>query len=238
MLIGKGLTKSYQSKDVLREVDVVIESGKITSLIGPSGSGKTTLLQVLSMLELPDMGSISLEDAVYTFPKDKEKNISPWPKISVVFQQLFLWPHLTLRENILLPLKNCVDEQLADELISIFQMEGFVDRYPNQVSIGQRQRAAIARAIVVRPKYLLLDEITSALDIEQVEIVLNYLATLKEKGVGILLVSHALHFAENVSDKIIFLDQGSILETGGKEVLQNPKHPRVQKFLSAVKLAS
>ena len=238
MLTGNNLTKKYQNREVLKGADITIEPGKITSLIGPSGSGKTTLLRILSMLDLPDAGSIVFNNETYQFPEDKNKNISPWPKISVVFQQLFLWPHLTLRQNILLPLRNNIDKQLIEELIDALELREFIDRHPNQVSIGQRQRVAIARAIALKPEYLLLDEITSALDIEQVNAVLNYLLKLKERGVGILVVSHLLNFAENASDSIVFLDEGKVLETGGKEILQNPKHPRVQKFLSIVKSAS
>ncbi|MSU54653.1 MAG: amino acid ABC transporter ATP-binding protein [Candidatus Staskawiczbacteria bacterium] len=237
MLSGKNLTKKYQGQGILKGVDITIERGKITSLIGPSGAGKTTLLRVLSMLDLPDTGNIILDDEDFEFPKDKEVN-NVWPKISVVFQQLFLWPHLTLRQNILLPLRNKIDKGYIDELIDVLQMEDFIDRYPNEVSIGQRQRAAIARAIALKPEYLLLDEITSALDIEQVNAVLDYLLKLKQRGMGILVVSHLLNFAENASDSIVFLDEGRIIETGGKEILQSPKHPRIQKFLSIIKATS
>lgn len=237
MLSSKSLHKKYQNREVLKGIDITIEPGKITSLIGPSGSGKTTLLRVLSMLDLPDSGDVILNNETYQFPKHKEVT-GVWPKISVVFQQLFLWPHLTLRQNILLPLRNNVDNQLIEELIDVLQMKEFIDRHPNQASIGQRQRVAIARAIALKPEYLLLDEITSALDIEQVNAVLNYLLKLKQKGVGILIVSHLLNFAENASDNIVFLDNGQIVESGGKEVLKNPKHERIRKFLSIVKSAS
>src|SRR3989344_2092306 len=182
MLSGENLTKKYQGQEILKGVDIAIGRGKITSLIGPSGAGKTTLLRVLSMLDLPDSGSIILDDKKYDFPKTKEVKV--WPKISVVFQQLFLWPHLTLRQNILLPLRNTVDQAYINELIDVLQMKDFIDRYPNEVSIGQRQRAAIARAIALKPEYLLLDEITSSLDVEQIDLVLKFLLRLKERGVG------------------------------------------------------
>ncbi len=238
MLIGKKITKKYHGTEILKGVDVEIEPGKITSLIGPSGGGKTTLLRVLSMLDLPESGSITLDGEKYNFPLKINNITPPWPRVSVVFQQLFLWPHLTLRENILLPLRGSVDKKHITELIEILQMKEFIDRYPNQVSLGQRQRVALARALALNPEYLLLDEITSALDIEQVNIILNHLQTLRNKGVGILIVTHLLNFAQRASDNIIFLDEGKVIETGGKEILEKPKHERIKKFLSIIKAAT
>ena len=158
MLVAKNISKSYRGTEILKGVDIKVEHGKITSLIGPSGSGKTTLLRVLSMLDLPESGSVFLNDERYEFPLKENKIIKPWPRISVVFQQLFLWPHLTLRQNILLPLKGNVDNKHLAELIKLLKMEEFIDRYPNQASLGQRQRVALARALALKPKYLLLDE--------------------------------------------------------------------------------
>ena len=238
MLIGKKITKKYHGTEILKGVDVEIEPGKITSLIGPSGGGKTTLLRVLLMLDLPESGSITLDGEKYNFPLKINNITPPWPRVSVVFQQLFLWPHLTLRENILLPLRGSVDKKHITELIEILQMKEFIDRYPNQVSLGQRQRVALARALALNPEYLLLDEITSALDIEQVNIILNHLQTLRNKGVGILIVTHLLNFAQRASDNIIFLDEGKVIETGGKEILEKPKHERIKKFLSIIKAAT
>lgn len=238
MLIGKKIIKKYHGREILKGVDIKVEQGEITSLVGPSGSGKTTLLRVLAMLDLPDAGSIFLDSEKYNFPVQPDEIIPPWPRVSVVFQQLFLWPHLTLRQNILLPLKGVRDDQHISELIKILQMEEFIDRYPNQVSLGQRQRVALARALALNPEYLLLDEITSALDVEQVNIILNHLQILKDKGVGILIVTHLLNFAQRASDQIVFLDEGKVIETGGKEILEKPKHERIRKFLSIVKAAT
>jgi ABC-type polar amino acid transport system ATPase subunit len=241
MLIGKKIIKKYQGQKILNDIDITIEPGKITSLIGPSGAGKTTLLRILSLLDSPDSGKIIIDDDEYDFPLKNDRAIaSPWPKVSVVFQQLFLWPHLTIRENILLPLKvkSLNGDKELDKFIKLFSMADFIDNYPNQASIGQRQRAALVRALMLHPTYLLLDEITSSLDVEQVNIILSHLNFVKDSGVGILIITHLINFAERASDNIIFLDEGKILESGGKNVLQNPSHPRVKKFLSIVKSAS
>lgn len=241
MLTGKNIVKTYRGTEILKGVNISIEPGKITSLIGPSGSGKTTLLKALSFLGTPDSGEIMIDEKKYSFPLSNNEIItSPWPEISIVFQQLFLWPHLTIRENILLPLKVKGinrDEELK-KFIEMFSMSDFIDNYPNQASLGQRQRAAIVRALMLKPKYLLLDEITSSLDVEQVNIILSHLGDVRDAGVGVLIVTHLINFAEQVSDRVVFLDGGQVLEEGGKEMLKNPTHPRVKKFLSMMKAAS
>lgn len=237
MLVATHILKRYRGVDILNDVAITVEPGKITSLVGPSGSGKTTLLRVLSLLDLPDAGTIIFEGETYTFPMRAKDITPPWPSISVVFQQLFLWPHLTMRQNILLPLRNQKSEHL-EEMIDLFQMKEFIDRYPNQASLGQRQRVALVRALVLTPKYLLLDEITSALDIEQVGVVLNHLQALRDRGVGVLLVTHLLNFARRASDQVVFLDDGRVLERGSAKVLIKPDHPRIKKFISIVESAS
>ncbi len=233
MLTAKNITKKYQGKEVLTGITLDIEPGKITTLIGPSGAGKTTLLYTLSFVENPDNGEVIVDETHYTFPVLSGIEPSPSPAIMVVFQQLFLWPHLTLRENIELPLKiNNIEfiEQLQ-ELIEAFGMADFIDRYPNETSLGQRQRAALVRAIALNPKYIFLDEVTSALDIEQVEALAVYLQKLKNRGMGIIVVTHLIHFAQRISDNIIFMDKGRIIERGGSDLLSNPKQPRTQEFL-------
>ncbi len=240
MLTAKNIKKSHNGIEILKGIDIVIEPNKITSLIGPSGAGKTSLLKILSLLEAPDSGNVTIDDKNFSFPLKQEMTISPWPTVSIVFQQLFLWPHLTNRENILLPLKlKSIDRN--DELekfISLFNMGDFIDNYPNQSSVGQRQRVALVRALMLHPKYLLLDEITSSLDVEQISIILSHLKDVRDSGVGILIITHLINFAEQVSDQVIFMDNGVILEHGGREILKNPSHPRIQKFLSIVKSVS
>lgn len=228
MLSAKNISKKRDDRDILRSVDIDIAPGTITSLIGPSGAGKTTLLYALSFTDTPESGTVTVDETSYSFPTSGE-NPRPSPTIAVVFQQLFLWPHLTLRENITLP-NRATDNEVA-ELISAFGMENFVDRYPNQTSIGQRQRAALARAIALKPRYLLLDEVTSALDIEQIEAVAIHLEKLKTGGTGIFAVTHLVHFAQRISDQIFFMDQGKIIEHGGKELISNPQNQRTKDFL-------
>lgn len=236
MLIARDLTKTYGGTRVLDGVSAEFTTGSITALIGPNGCGKSTLLRALSLLDPPDTGKVTVDEDVFTFPLAKgRKIVGPWPRVTLVFQQLFLWPHLTIRQNIMLPLDvgNCADRiGRVDSLIRILDMSEYVDRYPNQVSLGQRQRAAIARALALEPKYLLLDEITSALDIEQVSTLLLHLKLLRDRGVGIILVTHLIGFAKQAADQILFMRSGKIEEAGGPEILTSPKSDYMLKFLS------
>lgn len=240
MLSAESINKTYGSLHVLQNVNVNLEPGKITALIGPSGSGKTTLLKALSLLDPPDTGTVCVDTFKYNFPLGKLGADRPWPYVTVVFQQLFLWPHLTLKENILLPLrvsKKNYDTAYLNELVDLFEMKAFIDRYPNQASLGQRQRVALTRALVLNARYVLLDEITSSLDVEQVNVILSHLRTVRDKGIGILAITHLLHFARHLADQIIFMDAGKIVEAGGVEVIDNPQNERLKKFLSLIESA-
>ncbi len=230
-----GITKQIGAHKIVNGVDIEIAKGKVTVLIGPSGGGKSTLIRALAILDPPTSGTIFIDDQHYYFPAQSSNFRIPWPKLTVVFQQLFLWPHLTLRENIELPHKTPIDATVRGEIETVideFEMREWVNRFPNQVSNGQRQRAAIARAVCLSPSYILFDEITSALDVEQVGKVLNYLMTLKRKEIGILLVTHMLEFAKKCADKVLFMDAGRIVESGTPEVIVSPKTKRMQQFLS------
>jgi len=239
MLTGSNINKSYQDRSILVDVNASVAPGQITALIGPSGSGKSTLLRSLALLDPPDKGTVTVDDIGYVFPrKNGNALLPPWPKLTIVFQQLFLWPHLTLRQNILLPLGNDSGRSVKlEEIISLLDLDKFIDRYPNQVSIGQRQRAAIGRALALEPKYLLLDEITSALDVEHVSRLLNHLKSLRDQGVGILLIAHLIGFAKRSADQVLFLEDGRILEAGGPELLSSAKSERLAEFLSLVDTA-
>lgn len=243
MLKATNLNTTYDNREVLKNVEITIEPGKITSLIGPSGAGKTTLLRVLSMLEKPKSGNISLDNKKVEFPIQKNDQTSPWPEVSVVFQQLFIWPHLTLRKNIELPLeiRGTLDEskQHLDQLYRTFDMEEYLDRFPNEVSLGQRQRVALVRALALKPKYLLLDEITSSLDVEQSEIILSHLAEIKKQGVGILMVAHDIDFALSNADTVCFMENGKIVKKGKPyEFLLESKDKRISSFIDSASLGS
>lgn len=243
MLSARHLTFGYDSafgdegRIVLDDVLLDIKPGSITVLIGPSGTGKTTLLRCLAMLAPPQQGEIQVDDQLFRYPTaaNLPAPTPPWPKLTAVFQQLFLWPHLTLRQNILLPMRLQKPAGVAtalEELIDAFDMGHFIDRYPNQASLGQRQRAALARAIILNPRYLLLDEVTSALDVEQITRVLDYLALLRQRGMGLFIITHLLGFARQTADQVIFMEKGRIAESGDVSILTNPQSPRLQKFLA------
>jgi len=243
MLIGKNITKKYGDRNVLNSMDISIKPGTITSIIGPSGSGKTTLLRALSLLDAPDSGTVILDDTEYNFPKHKDAIIPPWPLVSVVFQQLFIWPHLSLRKNIELPLElngTLIDNRTyLDKLYKMFNMESFIDRFPNEASIGQRQRTALVRALALKPKYLLLDEITSSLDVEQSGIILSHLVEIKKMGVGIVMVAHDINFAISNADSVCFIGDGKIVKQGKPyEFLLESKNKQISDFISNASLGS
>ena len=241
MLTAADLTKRYGPAMALEEVSLSVRPGELTVVLGPSGSGKTTLLRCLSLLELPQSGRLEVDGITYSFPwTGGDRRL--YPKVGAVFQNLALWPHLTLRENILLPLQLLKLEAThlphVTRLMEVLGMAPFVDRLPHRASGGERQRAALVRALALRPSYLLLDEITSALDVEQVAVVLQELQRLKREGMGILLITHLIHFARQAAEKFVFISEGRVLESGVIGALDEARHPRLQWFLSQARVAS
>ena len=237
-LKAENIRKSFGPRTILDGVSASIEQGQIVALLGPSGSGKTTLLRALALLEHPDAGRISYNDQTWDFPWPKGKKlIAPYPKLTVVFQELFLWPHLTLRENILLPSRgiwNNETEAVLERVIAALDLGTFINNYPNEASLGQRQRVALARAVMLKPDFLLLDEITSALDVEQVHNILTFLPQMKKRGICMLLITHHINFARRAADKILFLADGKIAESGPPDILDSPKSERMGRFLSMI----
>lgn len=237
MLKLTNITKKIGNRIILEDINLEIKPGTITSIIGPSGSGKTTLVKLASLLEHPDKGEVRIEEKHFDFNKSLPEIENVWPEVTVVFQQLFIWPHLTIRQNIELPFGRTLNKQEKEhfeELASTFEMEDFLDRYPNEVSLGQKQRAALVRALLLKPKYLLLDEVTASLDPEQSSIILTHLEKIKKLGVGILIVAHNLDFAFSISDKVIFLNQGKIVKEGKPyEFLLEEKNKKIVKFIES-----
>ena len=232
MLVGHALTKSFGSTRVLHGVDIEVPPGQVTVLLGPNGCGKSTLLRALSILDPPDGGTVRIGDRSYAFPANGKPQAVPWPLVTVVFQQLFLWPHLTVRENIALPLRKISGD--IDESVALFDLAELLDRYPNEISLGQRQRVALARAIGLRPRFLLLDEVTSALDVDYVRRVGEQLRAFADSGVGVMIITHFLGFARRIADRVVFMSHGRIVESGSPTVLERPQSEEFQRFLSIV----
>ena len=233
MLQGKNIYKKINEIEILKDINIKVEPSKITCLIGPSGSGKSTALSCLSLLTNPSKGVVSVDGQFFSFDNGiSSYKTFPYPLVTVVFQGLFLFPHLTNLANILLPLKeqNRTSPDF-DSLIDKLNIRDVLNKFPNECSGGEKQRVALARQILLEPKYLLLDEVTSALDLETVNIVANILIELKNKGTGILLVTHMINLAKTISDDFYFLDKGLMIESGNIELLKKPQTERLNKFL-------
>ena len=239
MIYVKDLHKSFGKNNVLKGIDEHISKGEVVVVIGPSGSGKSTFLRCLNLLETPTSGQITFEDKDIT---SKATNIDKMrEKMGMVFQQFNLFPHKTVCENICLaPIKVkgiSKDEakNIAENLLNKVGLIDKINAYPSSLSGGQKQRIAIARALAMQPDVMLFDEPTSALDPEMVGEVLNVMKDLAKEGMTMVVVTHEMGFAREVGDRILFMDEGKILESGTpEEVFKNPKNPRTIDFLSKV----
>jgi len=239
VIIVKDLHKKFGKNEVLRGIDVTINKGEVVVVIGPSGSGKSTFLRCLNLLETPTGGSILIDEKDITA---KNINIDKVrEKMGMVFQQFNLFPHKTVRQNIchapikVKKMKPAEAKDLAVELLKKVGLLEKIDAYPSSLSGGQQQRIAIARALAMKPEVMLFDEPTSALDPEMVGEVLAVMKDLAKEGMTMVVVTHEMGFAKEVGDRILFIDQGKILEENTpKEFFENPKHPRTIDFLSKV----
>ena len=238
MINIKGLCKSYGDVHVLKGIDLDIREKEVVVIIGPSGSGKSTLLRCMNYLEEPTKGSVSVDGILL----DGEANINKVrEEVGMVFQRFNLFPHMTVLQNIMLaPMKvrNIAKEEAektARELLARVGLADKAENYPTQLSGGQQQRVAIARALAMKPKVMLFDEPTSALDPEMVGEVLDVMRKLAEEGMTMVIVTHEMGFAREVGDRLLFVDEGKILEQGvPKEVFEHPQQERTRLFLSKV----
>ena len=239
MIDVKNLSKSFGENLVLNDISEHIYPGDKVVIIGPSGSGKSTFLRCLNLMEYPSSGTITFDGVETTDPKVNIDEVRR--KMGMVFQHFNLFPNMTIKKNITLaPVRTKLMTQAeADEkamsLLRRVGLEEKADAYPSQLSGGQKQRIAIVRALAMNPKVILFDEPTSALDPEMVGEVLSVMKELANEGMTMVVVTHEMGFAREVGNRVLFMDEGKIVEQGTpEEVFGNPKHPRLQDFLSKV----
>lgn len=239
MLSVQELHKSFDGVEVLRGVSAEIDKGDVVCIIGPSGSGKSTFLRCLNRMEQPDSGKIILDGVELTAKKvdlDRQRQ-----KMGMVFQQFNLFPNMTVLRNLTLAptlLKKTPRAEAEAKAMELLERVGLADRageYPDRLSGGQKQRIAIVRALCMEPEVMLFDEPTSALDPEIVGEVLDVMKKLAENGMTMVVVTHEMGFAREVADRVLFMDEGQIVEENTPEALfGSPQSPRLQSFLSKV----
>lgn len=233
------LHKSFGDNEVLKGIDFHVDDGEVVCVIGPSGSGKSTLLRCVNRLEVPTKGRVLVEGVDMTDPETDLNDVRS--RIGMVFQSFNLFPHLTVTANLTLAQRRVKKrgraeaETKARENLARVGLEDKADAYPAHLSGGQQQRVAIARALSMDPDLMLFDEPTSALDPELVGDVLAVMKSLAAEGMTMMVVTHEMGFAREVGDKLVFMDEGVIMEEGDPaEVLSDPQHARTQEFLSKV----
>ena len=246
----QNLHKSFKDLEVLKGVDLVVERGEVVVIIGRSGSGKSTLLRCINMIELPERGYMEFTDKEKEFNyeldfanlKIEDSSLQKLrTQIGMVFQQFNLWPHMTALENVLLGLDKALGvppkeaTERAEKQLEKMGLSDKLNAYPGTLSGGQQQRVALARALALEPALIMFDEATSALDAELVAGILEEMRRLAEEGMTMIVVTHEIGFARKVGDRLLFMDQGVVVEEGiPQEVLNNPQHPETQAFLSSM----
>ncbi len=243
MISIKGLKKRFDKLEVLKGMNVDVKKGQVIVLIGPSGSGKTTFLRCLNALELPNEGSVSIGENNVNFNNkvSKQEIINLRRQTGMVFQTYNLFPHMTALENVMegpAVVQKRNKTETRDKAIKLLEKVGLgdkIDYYPFQLSGGQQQRVGIARALAIEPEVMLFDEPTSALDPELVGEVLKVMKDLAEEGMTMVVVTHEMRFAKEAADKVIFMEDGYIVEEGTpQEVFEAPKHERTRQFLNLI----
>lgn len=239
MIRLQGLNKHFGAHHVLKDIDLSVASGEKVVIIGPSGSGKSTLIRCMNLLETPSQGKVIVDGIEITAPKAPITKVRE--SVSMVFQQFNLYPHKTVLENVTLApilIKGVPKAEAVESGMAFLERVGLKDKanaYPAQLSGGQQQRVAIARALNMRPKIMLFDEPTSALDPEMIQEVLDVMVDLAKEGITMVVVTHEMGFARQVADRVIFMDEGRILESGSPEhFFINPEHERTKLFLSRI----
>jgi len=236
----KSLNAYYDKLHVLKDVEVKVEKGEIVSLIGPSGSGKSSLLKMLVGLLVPQSGEVKINNEIIDYNKKSDLRIVR-EKIGIVFQQYNLFQNMDVLKNVCIAptkIQKRDSKKVEEQAVELLEKVGLKDKlksYPDELSGGQQQRVAIARALCLNPEILLLDEVTSALDPELVQEVLDSIRLLASDGMTMLIVSHEMSFVKEVSSKVIFMDNGSIIEVNKPELIfENPKEKRTSDFVSKI----
>jgi arginine/lysine/histidine transport system ATP-binding protein len=235
----ENLYKQFGKTEVLKNISTTIDTGEVVSIIGPSGSGKSTFLRCLNLLEVPTKGKIWIEGQEMTNPKTNIMKVRQ--EIGMVFQHFYLFPHMTVLDNLTyapMKVKGLSRDEAQSKARDLLAKVGLIEKeaaFPANLSGGQKQRVAIARALAMEPKLMLFDEPTSALDPEMVKEVLNVMKDLAQSGMTMAVVTHEMGFAREVADRIMFLDEGTLLEEGApSEFFTNPKTSRAKDFLEKI----
>ena len=240
MISARGLTKTFNKTiHAVKNVDLEVDAGEVVVIVGPSGSGKSTVLRCLNLLEIPTEGEVVVDGFDLTDPSTDIDSVRA--EVGMVFQQFNLFPHLTVLENITLALKKVRGKnkkeasEIAMQQLTRVGIPEKADSFPRQLSGGQQQRVAIARSLAMQPKIMLFDEPTSALDPEMVKEVLDVMLKLAADGMTMVVVTHEMGFAKAAADRLVFIDEGEIVEVGlPEEIFNNPTHQRTKDFFNKI----
>lgn len=239
MITLEGVHKYFGPNHVLKDINLTVSGGEKVVVIGPSGSGKSTLIRCVNLLETPSKGKVIIDGVELTTPQAPVEKMRE--SVAMVFQQFNLYPHKTVLENLTLApilIKKVPKKEAEQSGLAFLERVGLKEKanaYPAQLSGGQQQRVAIARALNMKPRVMLFDEPTSALDPEMIQEVLDVMVDLAKEGITMIVVTHEMGFARQVADRVIFMDEGRILEEGTPEhFFINPEHDRTKLFLSRI----